>query len=185
MGNRFYTFGFWNRPSNRSISRLLEKNKRTVCIPFYEDNSQTLSSIASSFFKEKKIPISQQAINLLSDRCRGDRQNLNNELNKIDNFIIKKKKINLDDILKLTNLAENYNVSELIDNCLAKNKSKTVNILNENIYNVEDCIIIIRTFLIKAKRLLTIVNHYVPRKYQPTPDATPYADNSKTPQNVF
>ena len=140
------------------LRNLFEKNSDTVCIPFYADTNQTLTSIINKYFKEKKIPISQQAINLLSDRCRGDRQNLNNELNKIDNFIINKKKINLDDILKLTNLAENYNVSELIDNCLAKNKSKTVNILNENIYNVEDCIIIIRTFLIKAKRLLTIVN---------------------------
>ena len=64
--------------------------------------------------------------------------------------------IEIDDLLKLTNLAENYSVSELIDNCLAKNKKKTVNILNENNYSLEDCILIIRTFLIKSKRLLRL-----------------------------
>jgi DNA polymerase III subunit delta len=135
-----------------------EKNKDTVCVPFYADNNQTLIGIVNSFFREKKIPISQQAINIIAERCRGDRQNLNNELQKIQSFLIKKNKINIEDLLKLTNLAENYNVSDLIDNCLAKNKKKTVHILNENNYSLEDCILIIRTFLIKAKRLLRLNN---------------------------
>ena len=47
-------------------------------------------------------------------------------------------------------------LSELIDNCLAKNKNKIINILNENNYNTEDCIIILRTFLSKAKRILKL-----------------------------
>ena len=59
-------------------------------------------------------------------------------------------------MLKLTNLAENYSVSELIDNCLSKNSKKTVNILNENNYSTEDCILIIRTMLMRAKRLLKL-----------------------------
>ena len=138
------------------LRAFFEKNKQTVCIPFYADNSQTLSTIINNFFREKKISISQQTINLLVDRCRGDRQNLNNELQKIESYIINKKNINPDEILKLTNLAENYNVSELIDGCLSKNLKKTINILNENNYSLEDCIIIIRTFLIKAKRLLKL-----------------------------
>ena len=133
-----------------------EKNKELICIPFYEDNNQTLSVIANNFFRDKKIPISQQSINLIIERSRGDRMNLNNELEKIGNFIKDNNKIDVKDILKLTNLAENYNVSELIDSCLAKNIKKTTNILNENNYSVEDCILIIRTFLIKSKRLLKI-----------------------------
>ena len=67
-----------------------------------------------------------------------------------------KKKINIDDILKLTNLAENYSVSELVDHCLAKNQKKTINIINENNFSIEDCILIIRTLLIKSKRLLRL-----------------------------
>ena len=138
------------------IRSLFEKNKNLVCIPFYEDNSQTLSTIASKFFRDKKIPISQQSINLIVQRCRGDRQNLNNELEKIESFTKNKEKINVEDLLKLTNLAENYSVTELVDSCLSKNKKKTLNILNENNYSLEDCILIIRTFLIKSKRLLKL-----------------------------
>ena len=141
----------------RSKLRLLfEKNKEIICIAFYEDNNQTLSSLASQFFRNNKIQISQQAINLIINRCRGDRQNLKNELNKIESFIKNKKRIEISEILQLTNLAENYSVTELVDNCLAKNKNKTLNILNENNYNLEDCIIVIRTMLAKSKRLLKL-----------------------------
>ena len=137
---------------------LFEKNKNIICIPFYSDNDQTLSSIASSYFKERKIPVSQEIINLLVTRSRGDRLNINNEMNKIENFIKNKKKVSINDILKLTNLAENYSVNELVDSCLAKKTAKTINILNENNYSTEDCILIIKTFLIKAKRLSKLQN---------------------------
>ena len=138
------------------LRNFFEKEKKIICVPFYADSNQTLNSIALKFFKEKKISISQQTINLLIERCRGNRENLNNELEKIENFSKSEKKINSDDVLKLTNLAENYNATELTDNCLAKNIKKTTNILNENHYSTEDCILITRTLLIKAKRLLKI-----------------------------
>ena len=138
------------------LRSLFEKNKKTISVAFYADNNQTLSTIINNFFRENKIPVSQQSINLIVQRCRGDRLNLQNELEKIKSFIKNKKKIDIKDLLKLTNIAENYSVSELIDNCLAKNKKKTINILNENNYSLDDCILIIRTFLIKSKRLLRL-----------------------------
>ena len=138
------------------LRSFFEKNKKTICVAFYADTSQTLSSIINNFFRENKIPVSQQSINLIVQRCRGDRLNLQNELEKIKSFTRKKKAIDIKDLLKLTNMAENYSVSELIDNCLAKNKKKTINILNENNYSLDDCILIIRTFLIKSKRLLRL-----------------------------
>ena len=140
------------------LRSIFEKNKNIICIPFYSDNNQTLNNIANSYFKERKIPISQEIVNLLVARSRGDRLNLNNEMSKIENFTKNKKKINIDEILKLTNLSENYSVTELVDNCLAKNSKKTVNILNENNYSSEDCILIIKTLLIKAKRLNKLQN---------------------------
>ena len=146
------------------IRQLFEKSKVLTCIPFYEDNSQTLSSIASIFFREKKVAMSTQTINLLVERSRGDRQNLNSELRKIESFLISNKTIKIEDILKLTNLAENYDVSELIDSCLAKNKRKTVKILNENNYSVEDAIIVIRTLLAKSKRLLKLCKEFENKK---------------------
>jgi len=138
------------------LRSLFEKSKITVCVPFYEDNSQTLSAIAGQFFRDNKISISQQIINLVVSRCRGDRQNLNSELEKIKSYSQNKNKVDLQDILKLTNLAENYSVSELIDSCLSKNKKKTINVLNENNYSHEDCVLIVRTFLMKAKRLVKL-----------------------------
>ena len=45
-----------------------------------------------------------------------------------------------------------------MDSCLAKNSTKTINILNENNYNTEDCILIIKTLLAKAKRLNKLQN---------------------------
>ena len=145
-----------NLEKKSTLRKLFEKQKSIVCIPFYEDNNQTLNSIISLFFRNKKIPISQQLINVLVERSRGDRKNLNNELEKIENFSLNKKNLNIEEIIKLTNLADNYSASELVDHSLAKNTRKTVTILGENNYSDEDNIIIIRTLLAKLKRLVKI-----------------------------
>ena len=58
--------------------------------------------------------------------------------------------------MQLTNLIENHSISELVDNCLAKNKKKIISILNENNFNNEDCIVISRLFLNKSKKLLQL-----------------------------
>ena len=145
-----------NLEKKSTLRKLFEKEKSIVCTPFYEDNNQTLNSIISLFFRNKKIPISQQLINVLIERSRGDRKNLNNELKKIENFSLNKKNLSIEEIIKLTNLADNYSASELVDHSLAKNTRKTVTILNENNYSDEDNIIIIRTLLAKLKRLVKI-----------------------------
>ena len=138
------------------LRKIFEKEKSIICAPFYEDNNQTLNSIISFFFRNKKIPISQQLINVLIERSRGDRKNLNNELEKIEAYTLNKKNLKLEEIIKLTNLADNYGASELVDHSLAKNTRKTVTILNENNYSDEDNIIIVRTLLAKLKRLVKI-----------------------------
>ena len=145
-----------NIDKKSTLRKLFEKEKNIICVPFYEDNNQTLNSIISQFFRNRKIPTSQKLINVLIERSRGDRKNLNNELAKIESFSINKKNITIQEIIKLTNLAENYSASELIDHSLAKNTRKTVTILNENNYSDEDNIIIIRTLLAKLKRLVKI-----------------------------
>ena len=159
-GEIFFTSGGTEADNMFILNTVYEKNINTICIPFYADNNETLGKITITFFKEKKIPISQQAINLLVERCRGNRQNLNNELIKIENFLITKKNINIEEILKLTNLAENYSISEVVDNCLSKNISKTNKFLNENNFSSEESILILRTFLSKAKRLLSMSKEY-------------------------
>ena len=138
------------------LRNYFEKNKDTICTAFYADTNQTLGNIAVNFFREKKISISQETINLIVERCKGNRENLNNELKKVENFAKSRKRISTEDIFKLSNLADNHNASELTDNCLAKNIKKTANILNENNYSNEDCILIVRTLLTKTKRLLKL-----------------------------
>ena len=134
--------------------------KELVCVPYYNDTNEILFSLTQNFLKKKKISLSPQNINYLIDKCNGDRRNLNNELQKIEMFCINKKNIQIDDLQKLINLSENKSVSELIDSCLAKEKKKIINILNENIFTNEDCIVIIRTFLIKTKRILKLITNY-------------------------
>ena len=129
------------------IRNLFEKEKIALIIPFYEDSPQTLITIAKKILTENKINLSQENLNLIIERAQGDRINLKNELQKIVLLSKDKKKIDLNDISKLTNLSENYSANELVDNCLCKNKKKTLNILNENIPSSEDNI------LIKLKRL--------------------------------
>jgi DNA polymerase-3 subunit delta len=138
------------------LRNFFEKEKETISIPFYEDNHQSLSIFTQNFLKEKKIKLSNENINLIIEKSGGNRINLLNELEKISSFSNKKQKIRIEDINKLTNLTENYSISELVDYCLAKNKRKTINILNENNLKDDENILILKSFLYKLKRLKLI-----------------------------
>ena len=142
------------------LRKLFEKEKDLACIATYPDTNEILSNLALTFFKKIDVSISRQNVNLIVDKCGGDRLNLENELEKIKFYLIEKKSISTEEILKLINLSENHTFYELIDNCLAKNKNKTINILNENSFSNEDCIIILRTFLFKAKKILALSIEY-------------------------
>jgi len=149
-----------NLEKKSKLRSLFEKDKKYICVPFYPDTDQTLSKLTYDFLKKKNISISPSNINLIVNKCNGDREILLNELNKIEYFSKNGKKITAENIAKLTNLIENHGISELIDNCLAKNKKKIVNILNENNFNNDDCILITRTFLNKAKKILKLSSEF-------------------------
>jgi DNA polymerase III subunit delta len=145
-----------NLEKKSKLRSFFEKDKKLVCVPFYPDNEQTLTKLAYNFFKNKKISISQANINLIINKCNGDREVLIKELTKIEYYSKNGNKISSENIIKLTNLSENHSVAELVDNCLAKNKKKIINILNENNFNNEDCILIARSFLNKSKKILQL-----------------------------
>ena len=147
-----------NLEKKSKLRNLFEKEKNVICTPVYEDDSRSLNFIINNFLKDYKLSLSQEIKNILIERSNGDRINLKNELSKLKNLAITKKKLSIEDVLKLSNLAENYSVFELSDNYLAKNSKKVSNILNENNYSSDDCILIIRTILNKSKRLLKIRN---------------------------
>ena len=149
-----------NLEKKSKLRSFFEREKNLVCIPFYPDNNQTLLKLASTFFKEKKISTSQSNINQIILKCYGDRENLFSELKKIEHFVSNGKILTSENISKLTNLSENFSISELIDNCLAKNQKKIIYILNENNYTNEDSIVISRTFLNKSKKILKLSEEF-------------------------
>ena len=153
-----------NLEKKSKLRSFFEKDKKCVCVPFYPDNDQTLSQLAHSFLREKNIMISSSNINLITNKCNGDREVLINELKKIEYYAKNGKKITTESISKLINLNENHSISELVDNCLAKNKKKIISILNENNFSNDDCIMITRSFIIKAKKLLTLSTFFETNK---------------------
>ena len=140
------------------LRNLFEKSKsQLVSVAFYPDTNEILSKVAQKVFRERKISLSGECINLIVDKCAGDRKNLFNEIDKIQLYLKDKKSITNDEIFKLINLSENHSINDLINNCLAKKQKRLFNILNDNIFSYEDCIIIIRTLLKKAKTLLNLL----------------------------
>ena len=164
LDDLIFIFNADNLEKKSKLRSFFEKDKKCICVPFYPDNEQTLSRMALNFIKQKSISLSQSNLNLIVNRCNGDRETLLNELNKIEFLNKSRKKITLEDIEKLTNLVENHSISDLVDNCLAKNTNKILRILNENNFNTEDSIIILRTFLNKSKKILLLSNEFKKNK---------------------
>ena len=143
------------------LRNYFEKSKiKHLSVAFYPDNNDTLFKITYDFLKKQKITLSRENINLIISKCNNDRKNLINELEKINLFLIDKKTITNDEIFKLVNLTENHSVNELINFCLAKNLKQTLNILNDNSFSKEDCFLITRTMLKKAKILHDLINQF-------------------------
>ena len=147
-----------NLDKKSKLRTLYEKSKDLICVPFYEDNQQSLSIFANKYLQSKNIKLSREIVNLIIERSQGDRGNLQNELQKIENLFLSKKNISNEDVINITNLAENYTVFELVDNYLAKNQKKVSKIINENNFVNDDSIIILRTLLSRSKRLLKLKN---------------------------
>ncbi len=149
-----------NLEKKSKLRTYFEKDNKLICVAFYPENDQSLSKLAYNFLKERNLSVSQLIINSIVSKSSGNRKKLFNDLSKIESYSKNGKKINSEILMKLINLHEDYSISELIDNCLAKNINKTLKILNENNFSTEDCILITRTFLSKSKRILALSNDY-------------------------
>ena len=147
-----------NLDKKSKLRTLYEKSKNLICVPFYEDNQQSLSIFANKYLQSKNLKLSREILNLIIERSQGDRGNLKNELEKIENLSLSKRNISNEDVINITNLAENYTVFELVDSYLAKNQKKVSKIINENNFVNDDSIIILRTLLSRSKRLLKLKN---------------------------
>ena len=153
-----------NLDKKSKLRTIFEKSKSWIILAVYPDTVQSLNKFTQDFLLEKKISISQSNINLITKKCQGNKLFLKKELEKIELYCKNNKSISETEILKLTNLIENYSISELVDNCLAKNKRQISNILNENNFSSEDSVLIIKNFLIKTKRILKLLKIYQKNK---------------------
>ncbi len=164
ISNFFLILDSGSLEKKSKLRNFFEKNKELVCVPFYPDNVAQLTQITTNFFRKIKFSISQSNINLIVNKSNGDRGILKNELQKIEMFIQNNKKLTTSNLSKLVNISENHSISELIDNCLAKNEKQIKNILNENNFSNEDCIVIIRAFINKTKKILKLSNEFEKNK---------------------
>lgn len=140
------------------LRAFFEKNRKTIITPFYEENHKSFYKFIAEFFYKKKIKIAPEVINLITEKVRGNRINLDNELQKIYFLSKDEKYVDFKKVSKLVNLAKDYDISELVDQCLSKNKHKTLKILNDNQTSNDDNVLIIKLFLIKLKRIKKIQN---------------------------
>ena len=99
-----------NDLSLKIFASYLEKNfkkntKILLSISCGLDSTVLLKLInESNFFKKKNISISTAIVNLIVNKCNGDREILLNELIKIEHFSKNGKKVTHEIIAKLTNL---------------------------------------------------------------------------------
>jgi len=142
-----------NLEKKSKLRAFFEKNENTIITPCYEDTAQTLLLIAQRILVKNKIKISTQNINYIIEKSNGNRINLKNDLEKIIHYSKRNVSIEFDHISKLTSSSTDYAISELTDQCLAKNMKKTIKILNENNSSSEENILILKSFLYKLKRL--------------------------------
>ena len=138
------------------LRNLFEKDKNLVCIPCYEDSEIDLKKIIQKELLQYKIKISQESINLLVQRAKGNRSNLKNELDKLVSFTSNKKTATFEEISYLTNLASNYTYDELVNLCLAGETKRFKKVLEENVFSIEDFFISLKSLSLKIHRLIKI-----------------------------
>ena len=157
------------------LRNFCEKDKKSICVALYRDEKKPYYRLQKNTL-ENKIIISRMNLNLIINKCNGDRGILNNELEKIKFYSSKNKKVETKDLIKLINLIENHNVDELTNNFLAKNKKRVIYILNENNYTRDDCIPLLKNLLFKTKKLSLLI-----QSFSATKNLSLTINNSKPP----
>ena len=133
-----------------------EKNENIYCIPCYEDSSKDLEFIAVKEFKNRKIDISHEAINLIISTANGDRNNLQNEIKKIGLFLGWEKKISYHQVQELTNSVQSIKFEYLVNSCMSGDGLHFRKILSELYLDTVNYIMILKMFSRKIEKLINI-----------------------------
>ena len=138
------------------LRNFFEKQKKAICIPCYLDNEKDLEIIAKLELKKNKISLSREVLNLLIEKSNSDRNNLRNEIQKIQSYSLNKKKLELDEIKSLINFSGDYKSDILINECLCGNINQYKKIISELYINTVNQILLLRILGNKIQRLLKI-----------------------------
>jgi len=138
------------------LRNFFEKEKKAVCIPCYLDNEKDLEIIAKLELGKNKIPLSREILNLLIEKSNSDRNNLRNEIQKIQSYSLNKNKLELDEIKSLINFSGEYKSDILINECLCGNIHQYKKIISELYINTVNQILLLRILSNKIQRLLKI-----------------------------
>ena len=138
------------------LRNFFEKNEKTICIPCYLDSEKDLEVIALLELKKNNIILSREAINLLIEKSNLDRNNLRNEIEKIQSYSLNKKKLEIEDIRSLINFSGDYKNDTLVNECLCGNISQYKKIISELYANTVNEILLLRILSNKVHRLLKI-----------------------------
>ena len=115
-----------NLEKRSKIRNFFEKDKNKICVPFYPDNEIILFKLTTSTLNNLQLKLSQSNINFIINKSNGDRNNLKNNLKKIEHFTLGGKKIDETTLFKLLNVSKNESFSILADYYLAKNEKKII-----------------------------------------------------------
>ena len=138
------------------LRNFFEKQKKAICIPCYLDNEKDLEMIARLELKKNKISLSREVLNLLIEKSNSDRNNLRNEIQKIQSYSLNKNKLELDEIKSLINFSGDYKSDILINECLCGNINQYKKIISELYINTVNQILLLRILSNKIQRLLKI-----------------------------
>jgi len=138
------------------LRNFFEKQKKAICIACYLDNEKDLEIIARLELKKSKIFLSREVLNLLIEKSNSDRNNLRNEIQKIQSYSLNKNKLELDEIKSLINFSGDYKSDILINECLCGNINQYKKIISELYINTVNQILLLRILSNKIQRLLKI-----------------------------
>ena len=136
------------------LRSFFEKEKKTICVACYLDNDRDLEIVATKKFRENKIILSRELINLLIEKSNNDRGNLNNEIEKIISYSLNKKNLNIDEIKLLINFSGEHKADNFINECLSGNIIQYKKILNDLYIDSVNHIYILRVLNNKIDKLV-------------------------------
>ncbi len=136
------------------LRNFFEKEKKVICVPCYLDSDKDLEILSIRKFRENKITLSRELINLIIEKSNKDRGNLNNEIEKIISYASNKKDLDIEEIKLLINFSGEHKADNFVNECLSGNILQYKKILNDLYINSVNQIYILRVLNNKIQKLI-------------------------------